>query len=180
MAMDFIKKACIAGIGAIDFSREKLSDFKDAFEDSLDECVDRGERLNEAEDGLLAALIAALRVSPRIPTSAEVEAIIPSYEDMNVAEIIDLVKSLSTKDLELVRAYEYHNYNRIRILRQIDRELEEASVIPDYDDMPVGEVVDHLDVLSPQQLAALKDYEKGHRNRKTILRAIDRGLAAPA
>ena len=180
MAMDFIKRTCIAGIGAIDFSREKISDFRDALEDSLDECVDRGERLNEAEDGLLAALIAALRVSPRIPTSAEVEAIIPSYEDMKVAEIIDLVKSLSTKDLELVRAYEYHNYNRIRILRQIDRELEEASVIPDYDDMPVGEVVDHLDVLSPQQLAALKDYEKGHRNRKTILRAIDRGLAAPA
>ena len=76
--------------------------------------------------------------------------------------------------------YEYQNYNRVRILRHIDKELDEARIIPDYDGMPVGEVVEQLEELTPQQLAALKDYEKNHRNRKTVLRAIDRGLAVPA
>lgn len=180
MASDILKKACIAGIGAIDFSREKLSDLRKTLAESLDDFVDRGEQLNETEDSLIGALLAALQVKPKIPTADEVEAIIPGYEDMKVAEIIDRVKSLSTKDMEIVREYEYHNYNRVRILRQIDKDLDEARIIPDYDDLPVGEVVEQLDELAPQQLAALKDYEKSHRNRKTVLRAIDRGLASPA
>jgi hypothetical protein len=68
----------------------------------------------------------------------------------------------------------------VRILRQIDKELDEARIIPDYDELPVGDVVDQLEGLEPQQLAALKDYEKTHRNRKTVIRAIDNWLAAPA
>ncbi len=180
MATDFLKKLCIGGIGAIDFSREKLVELRDSVEDSLDEFMDRGERLNEAEDGLVGALMAALQVKPKIPTAEEVDDIIPGYEDMKVSEVIDRVKSLSMKDLESVKAYEYHNYNRVRILRQIDKELDEARIIPDYDELPVGEVVEQLDGLEPQQLAALKDYEKAHRNRKTVIRAIDNWLAAPA
>lgn len=180
MASNILRKACIAGIGAIDFSREKISDLREGLSDSLDEFMDRGERLSEAEDSLVSALLAALQSGAKVPTLDEVEDILPGYEEMKVSDIIDSVKSLSTKDLETVRAYEYHNYNRVRILRQIDGELNEMRIIPEYDDLPVGEVVDQLDELTPQQLAALKDYEKGHRNRKTIIRAIDRGLAAPA
>jgi len=180
MESNILRKACIAGIGAIDFSREKISDLKETISDSLDEFMDRGERLSETEDSLVSALFAALQPGAKVPTLDEVEDILPGYEGMKVSDIIDSVKSLSTKDLETLRAYEYHNYNRVRILRQIDGELNEMRIIPDYDDLPVGEVVDQLDELTPQQLAALKDYEKGHRNRKTIIRAIDRGLAAPA
>jgi len=180
MASGIIKKICIAGIGAIDFSREKLSDIRETLEDSLDECMERGERLSETEDSLTSALFAALQIRPRIPTVDEVEAVLPDYEDMKVSEIVDRIKSLSTKQLELVRQYEYHNYNRIRIIRQIDRELDEARIIPEYDSLPVGEVVEQLEDLTPQQLAALKDYEKNHRNRTTVIRAIDRGLTSPA
>ena len=180
MATSILRKFCVAGIGAIEFSREKLSELRDDLGDSLDECVDRGERLSEAEDGLVGALLAAISIGPKVPTTDEVDAILSGYEEMKVGDIIDLVKSLSTKDLKIVREYEYHNYNRIRILRQIDRELQDASILPGYDDMPVGEVVDNLDGLTPQQLAAMRDYEKGHRNRKTVLRAIERWLAAPA
>jgi hypothetical protein len=180
MATDLLKKLCIGGIGAIEFSREKLAELKDSVEDSIDEFVDRGERLEEAEDGLVGALMAALQIKPRIPTAEEIDGIIPGYEDMKVSEVIDSVKAVSMKDLELVKEYEYHNYNRVRILRQIDKELDEARIIPDYDELPVGEVVDQLQGLEPRQLAALKDYEKTHRNRKTVIRAIDNWLAAPA
>lgn len=180
MASNILKKLCIGGIGAIDFSREKLVELRETVEDSLDEFMDRGERLNETEDSLVGALMAALQVRPRIPTADEVDDIIPGYEDLKVSEIIDLVKGVSTKNLKKIRDFEYHNYNRLRILRQIDKELDEARIIPNYDEMAVGEVVDHLEELEPQQLAALKDYEKSHRNRKTVLRAIDSWLASPA
>ncbi len=180
MATDFLKKLCIGGIGAIDFSREKLVELKGSVEDSIDEFLDRGERLNEAEDGLVGALMAALQVKAKIPTAEEIDEIIPGYEDMKVSEVLVSVRTISMKDLESVKAYEYHNYNRVRILRQIDKELDEARIIPDYDELAVGEVVDQLEGLEPQQLAALKDYEKTHRNRKTVIRAIDNWLAAPA
>ncbi|MBI4830810.1 MAG: hypothetical protein HY801_04495 [Candidatus Lindowbacteria bacterium] len=84
------------------------------------------------------------------------------------------------KQLEIIKEYEYHNYNRIRILRQIDKELDEVRIIPDYDNLSVGTALEKLDQLSPQELAALKDYEKGHRNRSTILKAIERRLAKAA
>jgi hypothetical protein len=180
MAFKILKELCIGGIGAIDFSREKLSDLRETLADSMDEFVERGERLNESEDSLVGALLAALQVRPRIPTLEEIEAILPGFEEMKVSEIVDQLKRLPLKQLDLLREYEYHNYNRLRIIRQIDKELDEARVIPDYDDLAVGEVVEQLEGLPPQQLVAVKDYEKTHRNRATVIRAIDRWLASPA
>jgi len=177
MASDILKTVCLAAIGAIDLSREKLSDIPETAKKTVDDLISRGERLNDTEDNLARALLAALKVSPRVPSDEEIDAIIPGYDDMKASEIVDQIKSITTKDLKTIRAYEYHNYNRIRILRHIDAELDEARIIPDYDNLPVGKVVEQLDDLSPQQLAALKDYEKSHRNRTTILKAIDRGLA---
>ncbi|UCD58103.1 MAG: hypothetical protein JSV16_03020 [Candidatus Hydrogenedentota bacterium] len=179
-ASEILEKVCFAGIGAIEVSREKLSDVRKTLKDSLDDFVRRGEHLNETEDSLAKALLTALRIKPKIPTADDVNNIMPGYEDMTVTEIIDRIKSLSMKDLEIVRGYEYHNLNRIRILRQIDRELDEVRVIPDYDSLSVGAVVERLDDLSLQQLAALKDYEKSHRNRTTVLKAIERRLKKAA
>ena len=84
------------------------------------------------------------------------------------------------RQLEVIRAYEYHSFNRVRILRQIDRELDEVRIIPDYDDLPVGAVVELLDELSAQELAAIREYEKTHRNRATIIKAIERRLKQAA
>ena len=180
MGTSILKKTLLAGIGAIEFSREKLSGIPDTVKDSLDELVERGERLNDREDSLVGALLAALEIKARIPTADEVDDIIPDYDDLKVNEIVDLLKSLPMKQLETIKAYEFHNYNRLRILRQIDRELDEVRIIPDYDSLAVGEVVERLEDLSPQQLAALRDYEKTHRKRTTILKAIEHGLASPA
>ena len=180
MASDTLKKLCYAGIGAVEFIREKLSEVPDAVKDSFDEFIERGERLTDTEDSLAGALLAALEIKPKVPSAEEVEDIIPGYDDMKATEIIDLIKSLPTKQLEIVRNYEQHNYNRVRILRQINKELDEMRIIPEYDTLSVGAVVEKLHELSPQQLAALKDYEKGHRNRATVLSAINRWLTSPA
>jgi len=176
----FLRKACFAGIGAIEFSREKLSDLRETISDSLDDFVQRGERLNDTEDSLVRALLAALDMEVRVPSSSEVNIIIPGYDDLPAAEIIAQIKSVPMKKLAVVRNYEYHTFNRIRILRQIDKELDEIRIIPDYDSLPVGAVVEELDNLTARELAGLKDYERTHRNRTTIIKAIDRRLKKSA
>jgi hypothetical protein len=50
--------------------------------------------------------------------------------------------------------------------------------IAGYDDLTAGQVVARLDGLSAAQLASVRDHERAHRNRKTVLRAIERALAS--
>jgi len=170
----------VAGIGAIEYTREGIAEIRKKMMESIDEFVERGERLSEHEDSLAKAFFAALRLKKRVPSSDEVNVIVPGYDEMTVTEILDQLKRLSMRELDIVRDYEYNNLNRIRIMRQIDRELDEARIIPDYDELPVGAIVERLDHLSQQQLASIKDYEKSHRNRVTILRAIDRRMKQAA
>ena len=176
----FLRKACFAGIGAIEVTREKLSDLRKSIRDSLDDFVERGERLNETEDSLTRALLAALDLEVRAPSASEVNSIIPDYDDLPANEVIARIKSVPMKELAVVRSYEYHSFNRIRVLRQIDKELDEVRIIPDYDSLPVGSVVDELDNLTARELAGLKDYERTHRNRSTIVKAIERRLKKSA
>jgi hypothetical protein len=174
------RKVCFAGIGAIEFSREQLSDARKTLKDSLKDFVKRGELLNEREDSLTKAFFAAIQIKGRVPSAKEVNSIIPGYDDLTVTEILDQVKKLTMKQLETISEYESHNFNRIRVIRQIDRELDEVRIIPEYDTLAVPEVLERLDDLNPQELAALKDYEKSHRNRATVIKAIDRRLKKAA
>ncbi|GAB4336279.1 MAG: hypothetical protein Kow0099_09190 [Candidatus Abyssubacteria bacterium] len=175
-----LRKACYAGIGAVEFWREQISNARKTIVESLDDFVKRGKRLDEREDSLTRALLAALQLKKKVPSTSEINSIIPGYDDLTMTEIVDQIKRLPLKELETVREYEVHNFNRVRIIRQIDRELDEARIIPDYDELSVSEAIDRLKKLTPQQLAALKDYEKTHRNRSTIIRAIDSRLEKAA
>lgn len=179
-ATKLLKKFVIGGIGAVEYAREGVGGVREKVRKSLDDFVKRGERLSEHEDSIVRAFLAALKLRERIPSTDEVDAVIPGYEDMTVTEIIDQIKRLSMRQLEIVRNYEYHNFNRIRVIRQIDRELDEARIIPGYDELSVGAIVEKLDGLTQQELASLRDYEKGHRSRVTILRAINRRLTKAA
>jgi hypothetical protein len=44
--------------------------------------------------------------------------------------------------------------------------------IPDYDNLSASQVVPRLDGLTPSELRAVGDYERGHRGRKTILNKV--------
>ena len=44
--------------------------------------------------------------------------------------------------------------------------------IPDYDSLSASQVVPRLAGLSPEELEAVRDYEAGHRGRKTILNRV--------
>lgn len=45
--------------------------------------------------------------------------------------------------------------------------------IPDYDELSASQVVDRLEGLRPDELAAIRDYEGAHRGRNTILGKIE-------
>jgi hypothetical protein len=47
-----------------------------------------------------------------------------------------------------------------------------ALAIPDYDQLSASQVVEHLDGLTANELAQVRDYERAHRGRNTILGKI--------
>jgi hypothetical protein len=53
-----------------------------------------------------------------------------------------------------------------------------AFPIAGYDDLTADQVAARLDGLSAAQLGKVRDHERAHRNRKTVLRAIERALAS--
>lgn len=48
----------------------------------------------------------------------------------------------------------------------------DALAIPDYDSLSAMQVVNRLPGLAPDELTAVRDYEAGHRSRKTILNRV--------
>jgi hypothetical protein len=53
-----------------------------------------------------------------------------------------------------------------------------AFPIDGYDELTAEEVAARLDGLSAAQLGKVREHERAHRNRKTVLRAIERALAS--
>lgn len=51
-----------------------------------------------------------------------------------------------------------------------------ATPIKGYDDLNVGEIEQKLKGLSKSEIKAVRDYEKDHEDRKTLIEAIDRRL----
>jgi polyhydroxyalkanoate synthesis regulator phasin len=69
-----------------------------------------------------------------------------------------------------------------RIARGADRARRTIGVGPTfpvsgYDDLTAGQVEKRLDGLKPAELRHVRDYERRHANRKTVLDAIERALA---
>jgi polyhydroxyalkanoate synthesis regulator phasin len=69
-----------------------------------------------------------------------------------------------------------------RIVRSADRARRTVGVGPafpiiGYDDLTAGQVDDRLAGLTPPQLRKVRDYERRHANRKTVLHAIEKALS---
>lgn len=48
----------------------------------------------------------------------------------------------------------------------------------DYDEMNVGDITKKLDKLSTDELRKVRNYEKQHKNRETLVEQIDRRIKA--
>ena len=52
----------------------------------------------------------------------------------------------------------------------------QALPIDDYDDLSIDEVEKKVRGLSRQEIQNVRDYEKRHKNRKTLIESLDRSL----
>ena len=69
-----------------------------------------------------------------------------------------------------------------RIVRTADRARRSVGVGPSfpilgYDDLTAGQVQDRLGELTLPELRKVRDYERRHANRKSVLAAIEKALA---
>ena len=69
-----------------------------------------------------------------------------------------------------------------RVLQEVDRARRRVGVGPSfpitlYDELNAAQVVSRLKDLTPAQLRKVRDYEKRHDNRKSVLGAIEKKLA---
>ena len=67
-----------------------------------------------------------------------------------------------------------------RALREVDRARRVAGLgrfpILNYEDLTAAQIAERLDDLSPAELRKVRDYERRHANRKSVLSAIEKAL----
>jgi hypothetical protein len=68
-----------------------------------------------------------------------------------------------------------------RLVRSADRARRSVGVGPafpilGYDDLSAGQVQDRLRGLTPADLRKVRDYERRHANRKSVLSAVEKAL----
>jgi len=81
----------------------------DALEGRAERLRDRANELEDARTGLQRPAI-------------------ENYDELNVKKVNAQLDGLSTYELEKLRAYEAANKNRVTVLREVDRLLDDASV----------------------------------------------------
>ena len=68
-----------------------------------------------------------------------------------------------------------------KVVNQVDKARRAAGFgsgfpIANYDDLAAAQITSRLDDLTPTELRQIRDYERKHGNRKTVLSAVERKL----
>jgi ferritin-like metal-binding protein YciE len=101
---------------------------------------------------------------------------IAGYDSLTAEEINDRLRELSQIDLAKVDAYERKNVGRRTVQERI-ASLRADEPWPGYDDMTAQEIVARLRDADDELAATVRDYERAHKDRATVLRAARRELA---
>jgi polyhydroxyalkanoate synthesis regulator phasin len=127
---------------------------RDRLQETLDNAVERGHMTREAANGLASDLA---------------ERGLKEWQDVlsDMDQLIGRVKGSSAADVAL---------------QQVDRARRAVGVGPsfpisNYDDLTAAQVSDRLGGLTPAELRKVRDYERRHGNRKSVLNNIEKQLA---
>ena len=101
---------------------------------------------------------------------------IANYDDLNANEVISQLNGLSQVDLSKVDAYERKHANRKSVLDKVNS-LRGREPWPGYDELSAEEVVATLDGLDDKRVAEVRDYERRHKGRQTVIEAVERERA---
>lgn len=127
------------------------------------------ERLQEAMDDA---------VTRGRMTRADAEDIVASLVAAGRRQTEDLIADLEQL---LGRPRRARDRTTDRVKREVDRARRVAGLgaafpIAGYDDLTAAKITDRLDDLSPADLRKVRDYEKRHGNRKSVLGAVSKRL----
>ncbi len=109
--------------------------------------------------------------------ASEEDLAISGYDDLTAEEIISKLPGLSQIDLAKVDGYERKNQDRTTILGKITS-LRGDEPWPGYDELNANEIVAIVREADPQDVDAIREYERTHKNRSSVLKATERKLAA--
>jgi hypothetical protein len=118
-----------------------------------------------------------LRLARRGAMRLEARTVIPDYDSLSVERIRDRLAQLSQIELDIVDAYERATRNRTVILETI-RDLHGGEPWPGYDEMNVTVIHSRLREADDNQVNAVLDYERRHRNRSSILNVPEARVGA--
>jgi hypothetical protein len=107
--------------------------------------------------------------------ASEQDLPIPDYDSLTAEEIVKRLPELSQVDLAKVEAYERKGAGRTTVLERIAA-LRGDEPWSGYDDMNAQEIVERLRGGDDELAARVRDYERAHKARATVLRAAEREL----
>lgn len=178
--------ALTRAVAAADFTGRGSYDITETgAADVVRETVD--EAKETAKGAVRSTKRAATRQARRVPGEAQVEGAvkgavaserdlpIPDYDALNAEEIIERLPELSQVDLATVDAYERKQVGRRTIQERI-ASLRGEEPRPGYDDMTAQEIVARLRDGDDELAASVREYERAHKARATVLRAAEREL----
>jgi hypothetical protein len=105
------------------------------------------------------------------------EAPIAGYDALTAEEIIGRLPQVSQKTLTQLAAYETAHDARATVLERI-RSLQERQPAPGYDQLNVADVQKLLTGADTALATRVRDYERGHKRRDSVLQAAERQLTA--
>jgi hypothetical protein len=130
----------------------------------------------------------ATRQARRVPGAAEAEGLvkgamaseedlpIPSYDSLTADEIVQKLPSLSQVDLAKIEAYERGRQARATVLNRVSA-LRSDEPWPGYDEMTAEEIVSRLRNADDELAKRVREYERAHKGRSSVLHVAERELA---
>src|SRR3954463_8506980 len=131
--------------------------------EALDDAVRRGRMTRSDAEELAQTLIASGRRQTE-ELLAELEGVVGKQRS-NAADVRKRTQQATD-----------------RVSREVDRARRAAGLsggsfpITGYDDLAAAQITSRLDELTPSELREVRDYERRHGNRKTVLSAVERKL----
>lgn len=105
--------------------------------------------------------------------ASEEDLAITGYDKLNADEVTAKLTELSQIDLAKVDAYERKNQNRSTVLSRISS-LRGDEPWTGYDELSAADVQASLAEGDADRAAAVRSYERSHKNRVSVLRAAER------
>jgi len=179
--------------GAADAARQSQREVRQAAEKSADRARSTARKSADrarstAKKGAQEAAGAARRVPGVEQAEGEVRGVVASesdvpiarYDSLSAGDVVKRLPQLSQRELSVVDGYERKNQARTTVLDRI-ASLRGDEPWPGYDEQSVPEIRKRLSATDVHETkVAVRDYERGHKERRTIIELAERELTPTA